>query len=865
MWRALIAPRAALLGAALTVGIALTALRAGPAPPGGFEAEVRPGAPAEEVARRNVAALAADRFGLVADGDTLRLVSTDDAPFGVGAPTVAWFTAPPEPGALPDLFALRLRLSALGVPVAVGSPVNITRTSSGAERLLDAAAGRVLYATWVADRAVGAVVLDFDHPWLRDDAGFALRAVAAVAARQRFGTPVGPARTDLVFLRPAEAVSGALTADGARITLGDTAVAVTLPAGTQIPPGRIEVQRSAPERPAFAGLFAEVVRSSAVVGGARVMSIERVWSSLSDWVRRQHHRVFPTAADRLAVTATVDAPATDAWPPPDLDLGGARGLPGEGRWVAVEALSAEADPPARRTFLRVDPRRPFVETHLFAFDMTRLGLHFAAGARHPASATGARGSGRVPDARRARLVAAFNGGLGGDHGAFGVVEDGRVLIAPNAGLATVVTDDDGHAGFGLWDAEALTPPWRSLRQNLPPLITDGLVNPARARHWGEGVAGVDDAQLPRSAVGVTGAGVLIYAWCAATSAERLGEAMKRAGARFAMHLDLTPGETGTEFYRPGPGGQPLPEAGHPSMDHRRGRWLGTDARDFFYVVRAGEPPGQVARRESGWAPGEGVWTRVGVTGDDPSVTRTFFTPARVGGRAQVEVLRLDSARLRAHVVPGMAEARPAGGLPAVEMGLFGVPVAWIEIGLRAPQSPYGLVAAQRAWRPVQPGIMSLVVDGAGDARVGRLGEGGLAAQAGWAEVVQGPSLLVSGEPTQAARGLGGLPAVGLGQDASGALLLASAVDGDRAALAAALQRSGARDALLMGELGTATTGTLRRFVQRGDRFLMIDGVAGRPRPAIFAAGAGTALIFTGRRPAPGARILDTFETAAAVR
>lgn len=866
MWRALLARKAALLGLALLIGVGLTALRAGRVPPDGFAPAPTEGEAFGPDAVRNVAALVRDRHGLAVEDADLRLVPTADAPLGVGSPAVAWFTAAPEDGPHRDLFALRLRLSSVGIPVVVGSPTNVTRTPAGDELLLDATDRRVLYGTRVGRRFQGVVVLDFGRSWLPADAGRPTRAVAALAARQTYGTWDGPARTDLVLAHPSKALTGQLTAAGLTLALDEGATLdADLDTGTLQPPGAAQLQRGAPPQQEVFGLLADTLRQSAVVGVARVMAVEEVLFRATDWLRRQRHRLFPTAADRLPVAPHVDALAAAGWPPPDLPLGGNKGLPGEGRWVPVEAFAGEDDPPVRRTFLRVDPARPYVRTHLFAFDMARLGLHFVAGTRHPRSTTGARGSGRVADAHRARLVAAFNGGFKTEHGAFGTIEDGRVLVEPQPGLGTVAVDADGRAGFGLWDTAALHAPWVSLRQNLPPLIADGVVNPTRARHWGELVAELDEAQTPRSAVGVTGEGVLIYAWSKATSAERLGEAMKRAGVRFALHLDMNPGHTGVEFYRSDGAGGLAPQAGARAMDYRRGRWLGTDARDFFYLVRAADMPAAVADRTPAWAPGEGIWQTVAETDGVPTVARTFLTPARTGGRGQVRVTLLDGDRLRPHLVPGLAEPRPATGVPLAEVGLEGLPVAWMEVGLRAARSPYGMVAARRTWRPAQPGIPSFAVDEAGASWVGRLGEGPLAALDGWSVVVQGPALLEDGRPAEGARGRSGMPAVGLGRTPAGDLVLASVGDGDRAAMARALEIAGARDGLVLGEQGTATTGTLRRFLRRGDRFFMIDGPAGVPKPAVFAAGAGSALVWTARRAEAGARVLDTFGRAPAVR
>ena len=96
---------------------------------------------------------------------------------------------------------------------------------------------------------------------------------------------------------------------------------------------------------------------------------------------------------------------------------------GEGQWLAVEGREGAGDPMVLRTFLRIDPARGFERVELFAFDMRRLGLGYSAGAEEPKSESGARGTGRVPTARRRLVVAALNGGLSSSMGRFGVIEN----------------------------------------------------------------------------------------------------------------------------------------------------------------------------------------------------------------------------------------------------------------------------------------------------------------------------------------------------------------------------------------------------------------------------------------------------------
>lgn len=856
MWRALLTRRAALLALAVGGAVAISVWRAGPVPPAGYRA-ADGAALADPAVAENLAAHLAAEHGLIVDPLELRITATDDALLGAGRPLVAWVTA----GQPADLYAVRARISEAGVPVALDRPRNVTGTIDGHELLLDANDRRVLYAVQVGERVPSVVVLDFGEGGLPADADATTRLAAAVDARQSYGTRVGPQRLDVLLSPPSSLVFGGLSGDTAHLSTDAGELTVDLSAATVEPPERGRVlSGAAPAHEAW-GLLADALRRSGVVGPARLMAAEDVLFTVSDWLRRQRHRVFPTAADRLPPAPIVDvAPAPPTWPPPAVGpVEG--GLPGEGRWTPAATMADAADPAVVQTFVRVDPERPYARTHLFAFDLRRLGLHFVSGTRHPRSTTGARGSGRIDPGHRPRLVAAFNGGLTAEHGRFGVIEDGRLLVRPAPGLATVVTTGDGEVGFGLWDAEALAPPWVGLRQNLAPLIEGGVVNPRRVRHWGKLVAALDAAQTPRSAIGVTAAGVLIYGWAPAASAERLGEAMRRAGVEFAMHLDMSPGHTGLELYRPGADGVDAVR-GAAAMDFRPRRWLETDARDFFYIARAERLPPPVPLDAA--APDEGRWRPIQRLDGGAVIAQSWLTAERVGALRQLPLYLIEAERLRPHLVPGLVEVPPSTGVPPAELELPGAPVAWFEAGLRAAGSPFGFVVGGRTWRAPQPGVMTLAVDADGDIALGRYRDG-VDADTRWIDLLQGPALLTGGRIAEGAVGRTAAPLAAAGRRPDGRLVLTMSADGDRRAMAEALRIAGATDALLLGERGTVDTGAMRVYFAHGDALRMTVGPTGALRPARLAAGAPSALVFTGRRPPPSARVLPTFVGGEPVR
>ncbi len=140
------------------------------------------------------------------------------------------------------------------------------------------------------------------------------------------------------------------------------------------------------------------------------------------------------------------------------------------------------------------------------------------------------------------LVAAFNGGFLLSAGAGGYEQEGHVISRLRPGLATLVIDRSGAARIGVWGAGLPQPHEAvySIRQNLPPLVSQGQPSPA-ARNWGQWGATLGGGEyVARSALGQNAAGQLIFAGSMSTAPADLAAALVHAGARTAMELDINP-------------------------------------------------------------------------------------------------------------------------------------------------------------------------------------------------------------------------------------------------------------------------------------------------------------------------------------
>jgi hypothetical protein len=92
----------------------------------------------------------------------------------------------------------------------------------------------------------------------------------------------------------------------------------------------------------------------------------------------------------------------------------------------------------------------------------------------------------VPPGQRWRLLASFNGGFKSVSNAGGFAVNGQVSEPLRRGLGTLVEYRDASVGILDWQGRTNPSQLVLARQNLPPLVWGGRMNPAAAdyRRWG---------------------------------------------------------------------------------------------------------------------------------------------------------------------------------------------------------------------------------------------------------------------------------------------------------------------------------------------------------------------------------------------
>jgi hypothetical protein len=192
-----------------------------------------------------------------------------------------------------------------------------------------------------------------------------------------------------------------------------------------------------------------------------------------------------------------------------------------------------------------------------------------------------------PD-QRAKLLAAFNGGFLMGTGCIpcgvgGMEVAGRVLVPLVSGMTSLVLGPDGAASMGVW-GHGFPPAGAavySVRQCLPPLVSNGRVSPTAGdvSAWGAVLGGGD--LTARSAVGIDARGDLLYAGSMRALPSDMAHALVRAGAVTAMQLDINP-EWVQADTAPFPGG--LLSAAVPYQNRPADQYLTGWTRDYVTVL-----------------------------------------------------------------------------------------------------------------------------------------------------------------------------------------------------------------------------------------------------------------------------------------
>lgn len=727
------------------------------------------------------------------------------------------FLSREKPDAPRDLYRARVRVTLDGQIIEVRDVRNLTDTPQGDDVGLEARGQRASFATLAYGKIQGISVLELPGIRSSDRPESLLdRVLLAITSLQQTGTWHGIGRTDIVLDVPADRAKLSLEPEKLTVDFGEPARNLSFDVSSRrlssLGGGEVYAARAVPQVYCGKPLVHWLVDTlRAEVGPEPIAWLENKVFGAEDDVKRAAYTLFSSktsselkADDKQEVARVLDAAAfdgaADSWPPPNVPSIWKDSKPTEGVWKAVTypflkpmlGLPEGADKPPPyfyRTSIRPDPKRPYSEVLLIALDMRQLELGMQAGFEDPKPTIGPPGDGRLPDdpKKYRRIVATFNGAFKTTHGAYGMMVNHRVLLPPVKGGASVVVTDTGEVGLGSWPNSFEIPKnIVSFRQNLDPLVEDGVANPTGRNLWGWQLEG-ESVMTHRSAICVTSAGHLYYAWGDEIDGATLGKALRQAGCSYGIHLDMNPAHTGFIFMdvlNPFKQKAELRIADS-GMKIAIDKYVRGAPKDFFYVmVRDAAPPQQ-----------EGIqWSPDGGAQPPPSWITGIFSAKLAIGSVDVQLTRFEKGHVALRVRAGSKEPG-AWGAKGVKLSLDDKEahevMAAIGLGHTTDSTRYGLSFAGASPIQLRTAYATLVADARGELRLVENGAPELATDD---DAVQLPLLVRGGEVEQRARDRGELRQRGaLCLAPDGALVVAVARHDSSDAVATALTRAGCKD------------------------------------------------------------------------
>lgn len=666
--------------------------------------------------------------GLEATADDVTWV---DGPGGLGSTisgrSRAVVRARAKGESLHDVFLVRARRSPEGAVIGLESVHPLTKTAGVDETK------PIVHGEWVAFAdAAGATTtgielfdLSTEDPHATDGWKKFPRFQNAVTNLQRTGSTKGVQRRHYQLDPPANASTLTWTEQGTLEMIADGQRIVVDPRAEDPVDGkeRARFERVVKAKPGDLITWSvDRVRAVSWLGPQFIEFLEYHAFKTRDLLKRKFPGVFAEDAAKEVVAdlggAKIKPTYTDpeiGWPPAQIAPILSPPLPNEGVWLGTDddpfvGKNPGVPTPFVQTFIRTDPQRAYARVYVTLWDPRQVALHMVAGTVEPVSATGEVGTGQIPRTPEVlnKLVAGFNGGFQAVHFEGGMQSNGTLYLPPKPYSATVAELRDGTTAIGTWpDGQPEVPEdILSFRQNLVPIVKDGVINPYRQTKWGGTPPGsADSIHTTRSGVCITKDGFVGYFFGNDMTPESLGKGMVAAGCTQAVHLDMNAGHTGFEFYRVAPTGE-LPDLMRPlqgdweaennvpqlpgwSFRARRmikgmphmlfPRYIGRDGRDFMYLTLRPVLPGEaLVPRVSPPEANEGVWRTKGLPqhGFPYAVTTTTMRPDAKHPEIRARVLKIDPRTVK--VAEGPESKQP---ILALSTGALkpekGAPQLWL--------------------------------------------------------------------------------------------------------------------------------------------------------------------------------------------
>ncbi|MBN2718538.1 MAG: hypothetical protein JXX14_22025 [Deltaproteobacteria bacterium] len=665
-----------------------------------------------------------------------------------------------------DLYIARIKIVPPRNIIEVSPPVNLTASDAGDDYQFRVQGSRIVVATRVLGQVRSLTVFNLSGAPIPEDDTWTpgQRTLARVTDYQKTGRWKGISKTTIRFHNPARQVDFEIGVAQNRLMLGlewmdstqasHTATVDLAKMSTQSEDIQVLKEMRLPKKPVL--WMVDSVRELEWIGPGPIEWAEGRFFAMKDRLNQFKYAIagdsatnapddtFISKSKEVAIRLPEGTEVGDydqlVWPPRPLKPPVfAKQQQGEGEWVPAEPdfmkALPNAPPSIYKTYIRSDRQRPYTHVKLYAIDTRQLQLHMVGGHEDPISTTGEVGTGQLPRDRETveNIALVFNGAFKTIHGEYGMMADRAVLLPPKDEAATVATDSQGRTALGSWPKGAPIPDSMvSFRQNMDPLLENGVINPKKRYLWGF-TLGSDISQMNtiRSGLCIRDDGLLVYAWGDDLTADTLGVAMRAAECTYGIHLDMNPFHTSFVAFQMTWRGEDTV----PKFEYRRlirdirfwpDRYVHGAPKDFFYMtLRQTTPPGE-------------DWQSDHITQPAPAFLPSIFRKTE----ADVALVAIDTVAVRPTLLPGAVPVAAADGtdpgdtVPLPEdLGMV------VEVLLGKWSSTRGQMTDGTVVASLKTDEATLYLDAADRLRIGPWSEGHIQTT----EAIQGAWLIRNGE------------------------------------------------------------------------------------------------------------------------
>ena len=269
-------------------------------------------------------------------------------------------------------------------------------------------------------------------------------------------------------------------------------------------------------------------------------------------------------------------------------------LPGEGLWTNKDfPIDSNGEAIFYKTIIRPDVNRPWASVILCSIDLNKIDMHMAIGTGYR-GIDGKYGDGKILKEHLETILCGFNAGFKPIHDNGGIVTNGKIFLPLKKDKGTIICYKNMKieiCDFNDEKEKEILEKWNDIyfiRQNQPPLITDGVIN-EKVTRWGTVVAGQDPIFNWRTAIGITKDNRLIFGVGSPVSAQTLAYALKLAGCENAMHTDMNISNCVYDFYISKNGSLSAFALDEKLYKGMVGRYLKGYSHDFFYLTKRVTP------------------------------------------------------------------------------------------------------------------------------------------------------------------------------------------------------------------------------------------------------------------------------------